>query len=152
MTLVAWKLIRAPTVVGASRLRVKRLKHNRLSFCWTPFMVSHWKSKGPSRNPNTDTVLTEGRTCTLNEVEVSCSRLLHTMDTFETAACVNIRIPWRCRKETVYRLCLLLVHKKLFRYVEWTKMSPTWLGHSKGTDIILQYQAKGWVVFFFRIF
>ena len=56
-------------------------------------MLCHWQSKGPSRNPNTGTVLTEGRLCTLNGVEISCSRRLHTLDTFEAAACVNIRIP-----------------------------------------------------------
>jgi hypothetical protein len=40
-----------------------------------------------------------------------------------SAACVKIRIPGSaetCRKETVYRLCLLLVHEKL------DKMNSRW--------------------------
>ena len=42
--------------------------------------------------------------------------MLYILDQIGSAACVNIRIPGSaeiCRKGTVYRLCLLLVHEKL---------------------------------------
>ena len=45
-----------------------------------------------------------------------CASVLYILDQIGSAACVNVRIPRSaetCRKETVYRLCLLLVHEKL---------------------------------------